>query len=169
MATGTYPSGIGHPYPYPLELSFTRRVTRTRIRVEKCFHTRTQRVCTRCHLYSCPPPLFGDSICHNAEQLATSPRVCILQQWIFSCGGRTCCFGPAAPRWICRAIGDDLEQVVIASLPLRQIFWHKCQPATVIHTQRSTSIQVSPRFPLPFVTDPFKLNRFKCANYHLNG
>ena len=30
MATGTYPSGIGHPYPYPLELSFTRWVTRTR-------------------------------------------------------------------------------------------------------------------------------------------
>ena len=30
MATGTYPSGIGHPYLYPLELSFIRRVTRTR-------------------------------------------------------------------------------------------------------------------------------------------
>ena len=44
MATGTYPSGIGHPYPYPLELSFTRRVTRTRTRVGKCFHTRTRRV-----------------------------------------------------------------------------------------------------------------------------
>ena len=44
MATGTYPSGIGHPYPYPLELSFTSRVTRNRTRVEKYFHTRTRRV-----------------------------------------------------------------------------------------------------------------------------
>ena len=44
MATGTYPSGIGHPYTYPLELSFTRRITRTRTRVGKCFHTRTRRV-----------------------------------------------------------------------------------------------------------------------------
>ena len=44
MATGTYPSGIGHPYPYLLELSFTRRVTRTRTRVGKRFHTRTRRV-----------------------------------------------------------------------------------------------------------------------------
>ena len=37
-----YLTGSGHPYPYPLELSFTRRVTRTR--VGKWFHTRTQRV-----------------------------------------------------------------------------------------------------------------------------
>ena len=44
MATGTYPTGSGHPYSYPLELSFTRRVTRTRTRVGKWFHTRTQRV-----------------------------------------------------------------------------------------------------------------------------
>jgi len=35
MATGIYPSGSGHPYPYPLGLNFTRRVTRTRIRVRK--------------------------------------------------------------------------------------------------------------------------------------
>jgi len=44
MATGIYPSGIGHPYPYPLELSFTCRITRTRTRVGKYFHTRTRRV-----------------------------------------------------------------------------------------------------------------------------
>ena len=25
MATGTYPTGSGHPYPYLLELSFTRQ------------------------------------------------------------------------------------------------------------------------------------------------
>ena len=41
MAMGTYPTGSGHPYPYALELSFTRRVTRTRTRVGKRFHTRT--------------------------------------------------------------------------------------------------------------------------------
>jgi hypothetical protein len=42
MATGTYPTGIGHPYPYPPRLSFTRRVTRTCTWVGKCFHTRTR-------------------------------------------------------------------------------------------------------------------------------
>jgi hypothetical protein len=31
MATGTYPTGSAHPYPQ----NFTRRVTRTRMRVKK--------------------------------------------------------------------------------------------------------------------------------------
>jgi hypothetical protein len=35
MATGTYPMGSAHPYPYPLGLSFTRRVTRECTRVGK--------------------------------------------------------------------------------------------------------------------------------------
>ena len=35
MATGINPTGSDHPYPYPLGLNFTRRVTRTRIRVRK--------------------------------------------------------------------------------------------------------------------------------------
>jgi hypothetical protein len=33
MATGTYLTGSAHPYPYPQ--NFTRRVTRTRMRVKK--------------------------------------------------------------------------------------------------------------------------------------
>jgi hypothetical protein len=33
MATGTYPMGSAHPYPYPLGLNFTRRVTRECTRV----------------------------------------------------------------------------------------------------------------------------------------
>jgi len=38
----------GHPFPHPPELNSTRRVTRIRSRVGKCFHTRTRRViCTR--------------------------------------------------------------------------------------------------------------------------
>ena len=45
MAMSTYSTGSGHPYP--LELSFTRRVTRTRIRVGKCFHTRTRKAYPR--------------------------------------------------------------------------------------------------------------------------
>jgi hypothetical protein len=42
MATGTYPTGSGHPYPHPPLC--TRRVTRTRTRtrVEKCSRTRTR-------------------------------------------------------------------------------------------------------------------------------
>lgn len=48
MATGMYPTGSSHPYPYPLGLNFTRWVTRTRTRVEKYFHSRTRWViCTR--------------------------------------------------------------------------------------------------------------------------
>jgi hypothetical protein len=35
MATGTYPMGSAHPYPYPLGLNFTRRVTRECTRVGK--------------------------------------------------------------------------------------------------------------------------------------
>jgi hypothetical protein len=32
-STGTYPTGSAHPYPHPQ--NFTRRVTRTRMRVKK--------------------------------------------------------------------------------------------------------------------------------------
>jgi hypothetical protein len=32
---GTYPTGSAHPYPYPYPQNFTRRVTRTRMRVKK--------------------------------------------------------------------------------------------------------------------------------------
>jgi hypothetical protein len=35
MATGTYPMGSAHPYPYPHPQNFTRRVTRTRMRVKE--------------------------------------------------------------------------------------------------------------------------------------
>ena len=42
MATGTYPMGTGHPYPHPPDQNLTRRVTRTRSRVENSFHTRTR-------------------------------------------------------------------------------------------------------------------------------
>ena len=44
MATGTYPMSTGHPYPHPPDQNLTRRVTRTRRRVENSFHTRTRRV-----------------------------------------------------------------------------------------------------------------------------
>jgi len=44
MVTGTYPMGTGHPYPHPPDQNLTRRVTRTRRRVENSFHTRTRRV-----------------------------------------------------------------------------------------------------------------------------
>ena len=44
MATGMYPTDSSYPYPYPPGLNFTRRVTRTRTRVRKYFHTRTRRV-----------------------------------------------------------------------------------------------------------------------------
>jgi hypothetical protein len=44
MATGTYPMGTGHPYLHPPDQNLTRRVTRTRRRVENSFHTRTRRV-----------------------------------------------------------------------------------------------------------------------------
>jgi hypothetical protein len=42
MATGTYPTGSGHPYRHPHPPLCTRRVTRTRTRVEKCSCTRTR-------------------------------------------------------------------------------------------------------------------------------
>ena len=35
MATGTYPTGSGHPYLYPRSLNFTRRVTCTRTWIGK--------------------------------------------------------------------------------------------------------------------------------------
>jgi len=44
MATGMYSTGSSHLYPYPLGLNFIRQITRISTRVEKYFHTRTQRV-----------------------------------------------------------------------------------------------------------------------------
>jgi hypothetical protein len=42
MATSTYPTGSGHPHPHLHPPLCTRRVTRTRTRVEKCSRTRTR-------------------------------------------------------------------------------------------------------------------------------